>query len=114
MIQPELSKWDQTLDDLRQLATDSEHARTRERFLALYMIASGQSNATQWAKEIGREDESVMNWVHTYNERGPDALPYRRTGGNAPLLQSRKSRRLSRSSKPRLPLITSCRDTDGH
>jgi hypothetical protein len=113
MIRPDLTKWNQTLDDLRRLATESSHPRTRERFLAVYMIASGQTNATRWAKEIGRENESVMNWMHLYNERGPEALTYRRTGGSVPLLPRPKSRRLLRSSKPRPRLITSCQVTDG-
>lgn len=113
MIRPDLKKWNQTQDDLRRLATESPHARTRERFWALYMIATEQTNATRWAKTIGREDESVINWVHNYNERGPDALIYRRTGGHAPFLDLTRSTRLSRSSKPRHPLITNCRDTVG-
>ena len=113
MIRPDLTKWNQTLDDLRRLATESSHPRTRERFLAVYMIASGQTNATQWAQEIGRENESVMNWMHLYNERGPEALAYRRTGGSVPLLPRPKSRRLLGSSKHRPRLITSCQVTDG-
>lgn len=113
MIRPDVKKWNQTANDLRRLATDSEHPRTRERFLALYMIASEQANATQWAEQTGREDESIMTWVHMYNERGPDAVCYRRSGGRTPLLQPKKSRRWSKSSKPRPPLITTYRDTDG-
>lgn len=84
MVRPDTAKWNQTPDDLRRLATDSP--RTRERFLALYMITSEQTNATRWAAAIGREDESVINWVHMYNDGGPEALTYRRTGGHAPLL----------------------------
>ena len=98
MVRPDLAKWNHTPDDLRRLATESAHARTRERFLALYMIASGQSNATQWAAEIGRENESVMNWVHRYNESGPDALAYRRTGGSAPFLRPNRSKKSLPSS----------------
>ena len=84
MIRPDVSKWGQTTDDVRRLATASPHVRTRERFLALFMIASGQSNATLWAARIGRCDECVLSWVHTYNACGPDAMTYRRTGGHAP------------------------------
>ena len=90
MIRPDTTAWNQTPDDLRRLATESEHPRTRERFLALFQIATGQTNATQWAAVIGRCDECILKWVHTYNQRGPDALTYRRTGGNAPLLRRRK------------------------
>jgi hypothetical protein len=87
MIRPDTTKWEQTPDDLRRLATESVHPRTRERFLALYQIATEQTNATLWAEMIDRCDECVMGWVHAYNERGPEAMTYRRTGGNAPLLR---------------------------
>lgn len=101
MIRPDTAKWNQTHDDLRRLATESPHPRTRERFLALFQIATAATNATQWAKQIDRCDECVMAWVHTYNERGPDAMTYRRTGGSAPLLhRPRRSRSLRRSPRP--------------
>ena len=86
MIRPETEKWGQTVADLRRLSVEAEHPRTRERFLALYMIGSAQKNATQWAIEIERDDNTVMDWVHTYNRSGPEALCYRRTGGRPPLL----------------------------
>ena len=86
MIRPSTSKWQQTPDDLRRLATESSHGRTRERFMALYQIALGQTNATQWAQQIDRCDECVMGWVHGYNEHGPEAMTYRRTGGASPFL----------------------------
>ena len=84
MIRPETTKWGQTLADLRRLSVEAEHPRTRERFLALYLIGSQQTNATQWAEEIERDDNTVMSWVHTYNTLGPEALSYRRTGGRPP------------------------------
>ena len=37
MIRPDVAKWEQTTNDLRLLATESAHVRTRERFLALYI-----------------------------------------------------------------------------
>lgn len=98
MIRPDVAKWEQTTDDLRRLATESAHVRTRERFLALYTIALGQSNATLWAQQIQRCDECVMAWVHKYNERGPDAMTYRRTGGSAPFCDP--SRRANRRNHP--------------
>ena len=96
MIRPDVRKWGQTADDLRRLATEAEHPRTRERFLALFVLAAGQSNATLWAEEIGRCDECVLSWIHKYNERGPDAMTYRRTGGHTPLLRRMSSRTSSR------------------
>ena len=93
MIRPDCQKWNQTPDDLRRIATEADHLRTRERFMALYHIAIGQTNATEWAGRISRCDECVMSWVHKYNERGPEALAYRRTGGRAPLLRLRSRTR---------------------
>ena len=84
MVRPDLTKWNQSIDDLLQGSINAQHPRTRERYLALYMIASGQSNATLWAKQTNRCDESIMKWVHCYNEVGPDSLIYRRTGGSIP------------------------------
>src|SRR3954468_18521101 len=81
MIRVEMAKWGQSLEDLRRAALEAPHRRSRERFQALYLIASGQFNATSCAAHIGRHDETVLAWVHLYNERGPDALAYRRTGG---------------------------------
>jgi hypothetical protein len=86
MIQVELAKWRQTVEDLRLASLSEAHSRSRERFQALYLIASGQFNATTCAAHIGRQDETVLRWAHLYNRHGPDALIYRPTGGRAPLL----------------------------
>ena len=85
MVRPDTAKWGQTISDLRSLSTEAAHTRTRERFLALFMIASEQTNATRWSKEIGRTVDTVLSWVHRYNRDGPEALTYRRSGGHPPL-----------------------------
>jgi hypothetical protein len=90
MIRPETAKWGQSAADLRRLAVEAEHPRTRERFLALYMIVSGKTNASEWSVEIGRDDDTVIGWVHTYNESGPEAMYYRRTGGRSPLFAKKR------------------------
>ena len=90
MVRPETAKWGQTAADLRRLAVEAEHPRTRERFLALYMIGSQKTNASEWCAEIGRDDDTVIGWVHTYNRTGPEALYYRRTGGRSPLLAKKR------------------------
>src|SRR5947209_17468617 len=41
--------------------------------------------ATQVAMRTGRRAHTVMDWVHAYNQGGPDALTFRRTGGRRPL-----------------------------
>jgi transposase len=69
--------------DLREMALGAAHARSRERFLALYDIAQGAC-ATQVAMRTGRHPQTVMGWLHAYNEHGPEAVTYQRTGA-APL-----------------------------
>jgi transposase len=74
VLRVDCARWGQTPQDLRQLAM---------RALALYDIAH-ESCATQVAARTGRHPQTVMEWVHTYNAQGPDALVYRRTGGRPP------------------------------
>src|SRR4051794_32383469 len=78
-----------------RLVTHAAPAKPRA-LSGLYLIASGRFNATACAAHIGRQDETVLGWAHRYNEHGPDALTYRRTGGRAPLLTgSNRSRSLT-------------------
>jgi transposase len=87
VLKVELARWQQTVEDLRLASLSQAHPRSRERFQALYLIASGQFNATTCAAHIGRQDETVLAWVHRYNAHGPDALAYRHSGGRSPLLR---------------------------
>jgi transposase len=93
---------------LRRASVQVAHRRSRERFQALYLIASGRFNATTCAAHIGRQDETVLGWVHRYNEHGPDALTYRRSGGRAPLLTSDNRNRSPMSSRRAAPPSTAC------
>jgi hypothetical protein len=88
MIKVEAARWGQTVEDLRLASLNEGHPRSRERFQALYLIASGRFNATACAAPIGRQDEAVLRRVHPYNRRGPAALAYRHSGGRPPLLPS--------------------------
>ncbi len=113
MVRVEMAMWGQSLEDLRVAPVESPHQRARERFQALYLIASGQFNATTCAAHIDRQDETVLGWVHRYNEHGPDALAYRRTGGRAPLLTSDKRNRSLMSSRRPAPPSTAFPATAG-
>ena len=88
MVRPDMEKWGQTLADLRVLSVEAKDARSRERFLALYMIADKQTSACAWARTIGRTKETVLKWVHAYN---PEAVFYRHTGGRRPFLAGSRS-----------------------
>jgi transposase len=81
MVRPDFEKWNQSAEEIRRLSIEANHPRSRERFQALYMIGSGQHNASQWAKQIKRQKQTVLEWVHRYNEAGPASLQYQYTGG---------------------------------
>ena len=89
-----MSRWDQTAGDLRDLALHAPHPR--ERFLALYEIAQGGC-AAEIATCSERYPQTVMGWVHAYNEHGPVALLYRRSSGG-PLFARGSQRGLSGNS----------------
>ncbi len=74
MLKINYAQWNQTPQDLRQQALESEHPRTRERYLAFYKIASGK-NANQVSKEIKRRPDTVM-------DSGPGQTGLNYTGGN--------------------------------
>ena len=107
MLRVDCGRWGQTLDDLRRVALNAPHARTRERALALYDMAQG-SCATQVAARTGRHPQTVMGWLHAYHMRGPAALAYGRTGGRPPFVPgpppvSARSCARPRVRRPRRP-----------
>ena len=91
MVRPGMEKWGQSLADLRVLSVEAKDARSRERFLALYMIADKQTRACAWALEIGRTKETVLKSVHDYNQSGPEGVFYRHTGGRRSFLARSRS-----------------------
>ena len=99
MLRIDFDRWGQTPEDLRQLATSAAHQRTRERFLALYEVTQA-SCATQVAARTRRHPQTVMEWLHLYNTRGPEALTFRRSGGCPPLPRDRGR---ARRGCPRCP-----------
>ena len=93
MIRPDFAKWNQDAEKMRRLSLEAEHPRSRERFQALYMIGSGQKNASQWAQQINRQKQTVLKWVHRYNEFGPEHITYQATGGAQPKLSEAEKKR---------------------
>src|SRR5215210_5634593 len=80
MLRVDYARWGQTPEGLRSLALSAPDARTRERALALFAITQGRC-ATRVAGRTGRRAHTVMDWVHAYNQGGPDALAFRRLVG---------------------------------
>lgn len=93
MIRPDFEKGGQSASEILKLSTQANHPRSRERFQALYMIGTKQTNATQWAQQIGRQTMTVMNWVHRYNQAGPEGIEYGHSGGRRPLFAQRRKKR---------------------
>ena len=85
-------RWQQSSEDLRKQAVKAAHPRTRERLMALYDISKGES-ATQVGRATNRHPQTVMEWVHRYNNGGLAALEYQRTGGRLPLFPPPLSKR---------------------
>jgi transposase len=80
MLKVDCQRWSQSLQILREEALRANHPRTRERLMALYEIGQG-SSASEIGRKTGRNPQTVMKWVHLYNEKGLEALGYQRTGG---------------------------------
>lgn len=96
MIRPDFEKWNQKAEDIRSLSIEAEHPRSRERFQALYMIGTEQKQASQWAKEIKRQKQTVLGWVHSYNEYGPGRIHYQHSGGRPAKLSETEKKRSSK------------------
>ena len=95
MVRPDFEKWNQTVQDIRRLSIEAEHPRSRERFQALYMIGSEQDNASHWAKGIQRRKQTVLEWVHRYNNDGPESIYYQHSGGRQSKLSEAEKKRSS-------------------
>ena len=99
VLRVDYARWDQSPQDLRALALNAPHARTRERALALFEITQGRC-ATRLAARTGRHPQTVMGWVHAYNAQGPAALAFRRTGGRRPFFARTAQPNSARRSAP--------------
>src|ERR1700709_2512389 len=80
MLCVDYERWGQTPADLRHMALNATHTRTRERLLALHDIVQGEC-ATEVAERTGRRPQTVMDWLHRYNNHGPAAVVFQRSGG---------------------------------
>ena len=104
MIRPDFEKWNQTADEAREMSLEAGHKRTRERWQALYMIGTGQTNASRWAQLINRCVQTVLAWVHSYNEQGPSGVTYQRSGGRSRKLSEAETEQLLATVKTSEPI----------
>ena len=113
MIRPDFAHWDQSAADIHRLSIEADHPRSRERFQALYMIGTGQSNANQWANQTGRCKQTILKWVHLYRDHGPSRLYYQQTGGRQAKLEEAEKKGSSRQSSTISPSSITCRAMAG-
>ena len=106
MIRPNFAQWGQSAEAIGRLSIEAQHERSRERYQALWVIGTGQSHATEWAEQIGRNGRTVMGWVHNYNRLGPASVPYQHSGGRTPFLTQSSKPIWSKRSRPASRLTT--------
>lgn len=66
-------EWGETAKSLFRRSIRIENRRLRERYLALALVASGRS-LNQVAEEVGRQRQTVGNWIRQFNEEGLEGL----------------------------------------
>ena len=91
MLRVDYARWNQNQEILRKEAMMAQHPRTRERLMALYEISEGKS-ATRVGKQTRRNPQTVMSWVHRYNQKGLEALKYQKTGGRCPFFPKQSNK----------------------
>ena len=52
------------------------------------------------AERTRRRPQTVLEWLHLYNTRGPEALTYQRTGGRPPFARRSKPASAKQSVPP--------------
>src|SRR5215213_11610848 len=64
---------DFSTDELRRLAAASKHANQSRRLLSLAAVLDGMSRADA-ARVGGMDRQTLRDWGHRFNERGPEGL----------------------------------------
>lgn len=89
MLRPDFSAF-----DLRRLARSCGSARQAARLLAIAAVYDGMSRADA-AKVGGMDRQTLRDWVHRFNEEGPEGLTNRQGAGRPRLLSDEQMRQLS-------------------
>jgi transposase len=71
--------------ELRRVAATSKDAKQSRRLLSLAAVLDGMSR-TEAARIAGMERQTLRDWVHRFNECGPDGLKDAWSKGNPPRL----------------------------
>jgi transposase len=73
--------------DLRRLAAGSRHANQSRRLLSLAAVLDGMDRE-QAARIGGMDRQTLRDWVHRFNEHGPEGLKDIRSKGHPPRLSA--------------------------
>lgn len=71
---------DYSVDDLRRLAAGSKDANQSRRLLSVAAVLEGRSRE-EAARIGGMDRQTLRDWVHRFNEQGPDGLTDRYAPG---------------------------------
>ena len=78
---------DFSASELRRLAKRSKDNSQSRRLLSLAAVLDGM-NRTDAARIGGMDRQTLRDWVHRFNQLGPDGLLDRHAGGVAPRLSA--------------------------
>ena len=81
----QVTRAEHTSSDLRALAGRSRNGAQVRRLLALAMVMDARPRAEAAACN-GMDRQTLSDWVHRYNEEGPEGLRDRSAPGRAPYL----------------------------
>ena len=76
---------DYSAHELRRLAAATKNANQSRRLLSLAAVLDGM-NRTEAARIGGMDRQTLRDWVHRFNEQGPDGLKDAWSKGNPPRL----------------------------
>src|SRR5215211_2879367 len=85
---------DFSTDELRRLAAASKHANQSRRLLSLAAVLDGMSRADA-ARIGGMDRQTLRDWVHRFNERGPEGLKDSWSKGYPPRLSAEQLAQLA-------------------
>src|ERR1700731_3339310 len=86
---------DFTANDLRRLAGRAKDADQARRLLALAAVYDGMDRE-EAARIGGMDRQTLRDWVHRFNERGPDGLINVKAPGRPPTLSKDQMEELRR------------------
>ncbi len=101
-----VSRMEHSATELRGLAARCRDAAQTRRLLAMAMILEGASRLDA-ARQAGMDRQTLRDWVHRYNEAGPDGLVSRKAPGAAAKLSQAHMAELRE-------LVTAGPDPDTH